>query len=123
LYTIHHNHDGLSLFIVILTKVSKVKSLHFSNQQLSASGDDDLQHITTLQYCLADDCTIKMIDTGEKLNIAYTMLIVTIPTDGRISVIIAKQEKELPCTISNGKAINYHFILSCVAFNPNSSNQ
>ena len=87
------------LFIVILTTVSKVTSLHCSDQQLPSSGDDNLQQVTTLQYCLVDNCNIKRIDTGEKLNIVYTTdsLIVTAPTDGRTSVVIAKQEIELPC--------------------------
>ena len=46
-------------------------SLHCSDQQLPASGDDDLQQVTTLQYCLVDNCT-KGIDTGEELDIVYT---------------------------------------------------
>jgi len=95
------------LFIVILTTISKVTSLHCSDQQLPASV---LQQVTTLKYCLVDDCTIKRIDTGKKLEIVYTTdsFIVTSPTDGHTSVIIAKLEKELPCA---KPAINYHFIL------------
>ena len=87
------------LFIVILTTVSKVTSLHCSDQQLSASGDDDLQQVTTLQYCLLDNCTIMMIDTGEELDIVYTTdsLIVTTSTDGRTSEVIARQEREPLC--------------------------
>ena len=79
------------LFIVILTTVSKVTSLHCSDQQLPSSGDGDLQQVTTLQYCLVDNCTIKRIDTGEEVDIVYTTdsLIVTTPTDGRTSVVIA----------------------------------
>jgi len=85
------------LFIVILTTVSKVTSLHCS--QLPASGDDHLQQVTTLQYCLVDDCTIMKIDTGDKLDIAYTTdsLIVTTPTDGHTSEVIVRLENELPC--------------------------
>ena len=87
------------LSIVILTTVSKVTSLHCSDQQLPASGKDGLQQFTTLQYCLVDNCTIIVIDTGEKLDIVYTTdsLIVTTPTDGHTSVVIAKLENELPC--------------------------
>ena len=87
------------LFIVILTIVSKVTSLHCSDQQLPASGDDHLQQVTTLQYCLVDDCTIMKINTGEKLDIVYTTdsLIVTIPTDGHTSEVIARLDNELPC--------------------------
>ena len=92
------------LFIVILTTVSEVTSLHCSDQQLPPSGDDDLQQVTTLQvttlqYCLVDDCTIMKIDIGEKLDIVYTTnsLIVTIPMDGHSSEVIARLKNELPC--------------------------
>ena len=89
------------LFIVILTTVSKVTLLHCFDQQLPASGDDipDILQAAALQYCLVDNCTIMKIDTGEKLDIAYTTdsLIITTPTDGYTSVMIAKLEKELPC--------------------------
>jgi len=86
------------LFVVILT-ISEITSLRCYDQQLPASGDDHLQQITTLQYCKVDNCTIKRIDTGEKLDIVYTtdsFLVVT-PTDGHTSVMIAKPEKESPC--------------------------
>ena len=74
-------------------------SLHCSDQQLPVSGDDDLQQVASLQYCLVDNCTIMMIDTGEELDIVYTTdsLIVTTPTDGHTTVIIARLYKELPC--------------------------
>jgi len=57
------------LFIVILTTVSKVTSLHCSDQQLPASDD---QQVTTLQYCLVDNCTTMTIDTEEEPDIVYT---------------------------------------------------
>ena len=87
------------LFIVILTTVSKVTSLHCSDQQLPPSGDDDLQQVTTLQYCLVDHCTIMKINTGEKLDIVYTTdsLTVTTPTDGHTSEVITRLENELLC--------------------------
>ena len=108
------------LFIVILTIVSKVTSLHCSDQQLPASGDDDLQQVTTLQYCLVDDCTIMKIDTGEKLDIVYTTdsLIVTTPTDGHTSEVIARLENELPCPNPDGIIDDYQVqdILQVVEF-------
>jgi len=87
-------------FIVILTTVSKVKSLHCSDQQLPASGDDDLQQVTTLQYCLVDNCTIMMIDTGEESDTTDS-LIVTTQTDGCTSAVITKLENEMSCLISS----------------------
>ena len=90
------------LFIVTLT-VSKVTSLHCSDQQLPASGDDDLQQVTTLQYCRADNCTIIRLDTGEELDIVYTTnsLIVITPTDGHTSVLVPRAEDELSCDHGN----------------------
>jgi len=87
------------LFIVILTTVSKVTSLHCSDQQLPASGDDDLQQVTTLHYCQVNNCTIIRLDTGEELDIVYTTdsVIVTTPTDGITSMTIARDEYALPC--------------------------
>ena len=98
------------LLIAILTTVSKVTSLHCSDQQLPASGDDDLQQVTALQYCLVDNCTIMMIDTREELDIVYTtdILIVTAPTDGRTSTVIAKLENEMFCALTND---NHQLIL------------
>ena len=89
------------LFIVIIA-ASEVTSLHCSDQQLHASGNDisNLQQVTILQYCLVDNCTIMKIETGERLGIVYTTdsLLVVTPKDGHTSVVIAKQEKELLCT-------------------------
>ena len=80
-----------------------------ADQQLPASGDDDLQQVTTLQYCLVDNCTIKRINTGEKLDIVYTTdsLIVTTPTDSHTSVVIAKLENEVPCIKPNSMVSEY----------------
>jgi len=105
------------LFIATLTTVSKVTSLHCSDQQLPASGDDDLQQVTTLQYCLVDNCTIMIIDTGEELDIVYTInsLIVTTPTDGRTSVLIAKQETELLCPVLPFQELQFSvMMIACV---------
>jgi len=53
------------VFIGNLITVSKVKSLHCSEQQLPAadSGDDELQQVTTLHYCRKNriDCFIRIL--------------------------------------------------------------
>jgi len=97
------------LFVVILT-ISEISSLRCSDQQLPASGGDHLQQVTTVQYCHVDNCTIKRIDTGEKLEIAYTTdsFLVATPTDGHTSVMIAKTERESPCmTPTIGRIIGF----------------
>ena len=106
-----------TVLFVILT-IIEVTSLHCSDQQLPASGDDDQQVAIVLQYCLVDNCTIMMIDTGEELDIAYATdsLIVTTSTDGHTeSVVIAKLENELLCFTpssysSDDQAINGQFV-------------
>jgi len=45
------------------------------------------------------------IDTGEKLDIVYTIdnLLIATPTDSHTSVMIIKLDDELPCAVPNGK--------------------
>ena len=90
------------LLIAILTVASGATPLYCSDVQSPASGsghNTDLSQVTTLQYCIIDNCTIMRIDTGQQLDIVYTtesLLIVT-PKDGHTSVKIAKIDDELPC--------------------------
>ena len=92
------------LFLLILT-ITQTTSLHHHCNSRSdvASGMADLQQLTTLQYCLIDNCTIISIDTGQQLDIVYITqnhLVVT-PTDGQTSVFISKNDPELFCSTSN----------------------
>ena len=90
------------LSISILTVASEATPLYCSDVQSPASGNGhntDLSQVTTLQYCIVDNCTIMRIDTGQQLDIVYTTesrLIVT-PKDGHTSMVIAKVDDELPC--------------------------
>ena len=91
------------LLIAILTVASGATPLYCSDvQSPAASGsghNTDLSQVTTLQYCIIDNCTIMRIDTGQQLDIVYTtesLLIVT-PKDGHTSMAIAKINDELPC--------------------------
>ena len=65
----------------------------------SATGIDDLQQVTTLQYCLVDDCTIMMIDTGEELDIVYTTdsLLVVAVKGNQTSLLVVKSDSEQSC--------------------------
>jgi len=79
-----------------------------SDQQLPTSGDGDLQQVTTLLYCLVDNWTIMKMDTGEKLDIIYSIIFTTPPDTSKV---IARQENELLenellCTKSNNMAVN-----------------
>ena len=93
------------LFLLIL-KTTQTTSLHHhcnSDVYSSASGMADLQQFTTLQYCLIDNCTIIRIDTGQQLDIVYTIqshLVVT-STDGQTSMLISKNDPELFCSTPN----------------------
>ena len=89
------------LFLFLVLATSKAASLDCSDQQSigNASGMADLQQVTTLQYCLVDNCTIKNINNGVMLDIIYTtdsLLVVTL-RDTQTSMAIAKDESSLPC--------------------------
>ena len=90
------------LLIAILTAASGATPLYCSDVQSPASGsghNTDLSQVTTLQYCIIDNCTIMRIDTGQQLDIVYTtesLLIVT-PKGGQTSVVITKVENEFLC--------------------------
>jgi len=92
---------GVALFFIIILTVTEAASLHCGfDQHLPASGDDGFPDVQQVEYCLIDDCTMIRIDTGERLDIVCTTnnLIITTPTDGRTStVVIVKQQNELPC--------------------------
>ena len=95
------------LLIAILTVASGATPLYCSDVQSPASGsghNTDLSQVTTLQYCIIDNCTIMSIDTEQQLNIVYTtesLLIVT-PRDGHTSMVITKIDDELP-------SLEYHY--------------
>ena len=59
----------------------------------------DPQQLTTLQYCLIDNCTIIRIDTEQQLDIVCTTqshLVVT-PADGQTSMFISKNDPKPFC--------------------------
>ena len=93
--------DYTSLFLILILTTTQTTTLHHhcnSDVYSSASG---LQELTTLQYCLIDNCTIIRNDTGQQLDIVYTTqshLVVT-PTDGLTStMLISKNDPELFCS-------------------------
>ena len=98
----------LLLITIILTVTSEATPLYCSDvQSPAASGSDntaDLSQVTTLQYCIIDNCTIMRTDTGQQLDIVYTtetLLIVT-PIDDHTSMVVVKiADDNLPC-------LNYH---------------
>ena len=67
--------DYTVLFILLIITVTQTTSLdHHCNSDVhsSASGMDELQKPTTLQYCLIDNCTIIRNDTRQQLDIVCT---------------------------------------------------
>ena len=96
--------DYTALFLILILTTTQTTTLHHhcnSDKYSSASG---LQELTTLQYCLIDNCTIIRNDTGQQLDIVYTTqshLVVT-PTDGQTStMLISKNDPELFCSSPN----------------------
>ena len=102
--------DYTVLFFLLVLTTTQATSLHHrcnSDVYSSASGMADPQQLTTLQYCLIDNCTIIRIDTGQQLDIVYTAqshLVVT-PTDGQTSLLISRNDPELFCSTTH----NAHF--------------
>ena len=112
------------LLIAILTVASGATPLYCSDVQSPVSGsghNTDLSQVTTLQYCIIDNCTIMRTDTGQQLDIVYTtknLLIVT-PKDGHTSTVITKADDELPCLeypnrIGSSQAIQYLSVVTSV---------
>ena len=108
----------LCLLIAILIVASGATPLYCSDVQSPASGsghNTDLSQVTTLQYCIIDNCTIMRIDTGQQLDIVYTaesLLIVT-PKDAHTSMVIAKVNDEFSClnTTGDSQAIQYAAVI------------
>ena len=102
------------LFVLLILTTTQTTSLHHhcnSDVYSSASGMADLQQLTTLQYCLIDNCTIIRIDTGQQLDIVYTTqthLVVT-PTDGQTSLLISKNDPELFCSTTYNTSDGHFF--------------
>ena len=91
------------LLIIILTGASGATPLYCSDVQSPASDSHntaDLSQVTTLQYCIIDNCTIMRTDTGQQLDIIYTtesLLIVT-PIDDHTSMVVIKiADDNFPC--------------------------
>ena len=95
--------DYTVLFLILLT-TTQTTSLHHHCNSDAYSSASGLQELTTLQYCLIDNCTIIRNDTGQQLDIVYTTqfhLVVT-PTDGQTStMLISKNDPELFCSSPN----------------------
>ena len=89
------------LLLVVCT-ASEATLVYCSPSDYIGSGSmDDLQQVTTLQYCVVDNCTIMRIDTGQELDVVYTTesIIVINPTDGQTSSVIARHDNELACVL------------------------
>ena len=91
-----------SLFLIaVLTVASGATPLYCSDVQSQSGGNEntDVSQVTTLQYCIIDNCTIMRIDTGQQLDNIYTtgsLLIVT-TKDSQTSMVITKTDDDLPC--------------------------
>ena len=111
-------HDGLSrstphcYLYIVATGASPLYCSNVQSPAASGSENTDFSKVTTLQYCIIDNCTIMRIDTGQQLDIIYTtesLLIVT-PKDGHTSMVITKIDDELPCLEYPNTTDNNHTI-------------
>ena len=69
----------LTLLVLTISKAAEAVD-HQCPVAGSASGMADFQQVTTVDYCVVDDCTIMRTDSGEELDIVYTtdsLLVVT----------------------------------------------
>ena len=99
------------LLITILSVASgQATPLYCSDVQSPASGshNTDLSQVTTLQYCIIDNCTIMRIDTGQQLDIVCTIesLLIVTPIDGHTSMVIAKIDDQLSCFVEDYNMVN-----------------
>ena len=91
------------LFVISLLAVSEATILHCTNPQskdtISGDGTVDRSEVTTLQYCIVDNCTMIRNDTGQHLDIIYTTdsLIVATLRGMHTAVVMAKMDSELVC--------------------------
>jgi len=72
----------------------------YSDIITSASGMTDHQQVTTLLYCMVDNCTIMMVDSGEILDTIYTTDSLLV-NGNQTSLAIAKDEAELWCVTTD----------------------
>ena len=96
--------DNTVLFLVLILTTTQTTTLHHPCNSDVYSLASGLQELTTLQYCLIDNCTIIRNDTGQQLDIVYTTQshLVVNPTDGQTStMLISKNDPELFCSPSN----------------------
>ena len=94
-------------FLLIAVFVASEATLHCSLYDDSGSGSmDSPQQVSTLEYCVIDNCTIMRIDTGQKLDIIYTTesIIVVNPIDGQTSSVITKKDNVMPCLLPDTMA-------------------
>ena len=92
----------IMFLLVVIFTASEATLLYCSPSDHIGSGSmDDLQQVTTLQYCVVDNCTIMRIDTGQQLDVVYTTesIIVINPTNGQTSSVIARHDNELACVL------------------------
>ena len=91
------------LFVITNLIFSEATILHCTNPQSqdTVSGDGTVDHseVTTLQYCIIDNCTMIRSDTGQSLDIFYTTdsLIVATLRGMDTVVAIAKLDNAPPC--------------------------
>ena len=93
------------LFYAAFLVTSDASLVRCSNIQplSSGSGVEDFEEVTTIHYCVINNCTISRIDNGQKLDIIYTTesVIVVTPRGNQTTLAIAKLQTAPPCSTSH----------------------
>jgi len=98
-------YSGLLVFLILTASKMGAVAGQCSTQQLpgssssGSSGFPDLQQVTTIPYCIIDDCIIENLKTGQILDVIFTIdnLLVVIPKGNQTAQVIAKSGKQFLC--------------------------
>ena len=115
------------LLIIAMFIDGEATTLYCSDPQSTDTGIDsgdgvvDFGQVTTLQYCIIDNCTIVRSDTGQQLDVIYTTdsHIVATPRGMQTTLVIDKMDKELACIKpkmdTNILSTKLYIIFLCIA--------
>jgi len=98
-----------SLFLLFILAASKAEDYECPNQ--IGSGLPDYQQVTTVPYCIVDECTIVTYESRQQLqlDIIYTTdsLLVVTPAGNQTAMVIARTNEGVHCISEAQKAFQF----------------